>query len=82
LEEHIASTFRVGTVSHNQYRYKFYLMFAFYVVHHFGSARRKILQMLVQGMNRLVTLLPLHLVTTEAKNAVLKAVCGFLDASR
>jgi len=32
--------------------------------------------MLVQGMNRLVTLLLLYFVTTEAKNAIWKAVCG------
>jgi len=32
--------------------------------------------MLVQGMNRSVTLLLLYFVTAEAKNAIWKAVCG------
>ena len=37
--------------------------------------------MLVHGMNRPVTLLPLHFVTTEAKNAVWKVVCGLQMAA-
>lgn len=41
LEEHIASIFRMVTVSHNQNRYKIYLMFALNVIHRSGSAGGK-----------------------------------------
>jgi len=38
LEVHIASIFRMGTVSQKQNRYKVYLMFALNVIRHSGSA--------------------------------------------